>query len=57
MDSDDLDVDPAQFRQLFRELGAGRGRDALLFAGTISGDGRGISTGTAGSPPPRPARR
>ena len=25
------------FRQLFRELGAGRGRDALLFAGTISG--------------------
>ena len=47
MDSDDLDADPAQFRQLFRELGAGRGRDALLFAGTISSDGRGDVGGTA----------
>ena len=36
VDSDDLDVDSAQFRQLFRDLGAGRGRDALLLAGTIS---------------------
>jgi LacI family repressor for deo operon, udp, cdd, tsx, nupC, and nupG len=36
IDSDFLDVDSPQFRKLFRELGAGRGRDALLFAGTIS---------------------
>ena len=43
IDSDELDADPAQFRQLFRELGAGRGRDALLFAGTISSDGHGMS--------------
>jgi DNA-binding LacI/PurR family transcriptional regulator len=35
-DSDFSDVDSPQFRKLFRELGAGRGRDALLFAGTIS---------------------
>lgn len=36
VDSDFLEVDSPQFRMLFRELGAGRGRDALLFAGTIS---------------------
>jgi LacI family transcriptional regulator, repressor for deo operon, udp, cdd, tsx, nupC, and nupG len=36
VDSDFLDVDSVQFRKLFRELGAGRGRDALLFGGTIS---------------------
>jgi LacI family transcriptional regulator, repressor for deo operon, udp, cdd, tsx, nupC, and nupG len=36
VDSDFLDVDSPQFHKLFRELGAGRGRDALLFAGTIS---------------------
>jgi DNA-binding LacI/PurR family transcriptional regulator len=36
VDSDFLDVDSPPFRKLFRELGAGRGRDALLFAGTIS---------------------
>jgi LacI family transcriptional regulator, repressor for deo operon, udp, cdd, tsx, nupC, and nupG len=36
VDSDFLDVESPQFRKLFRELGAGRGRDALLFAGTIS---------------------
>ena len=35
---DDLDVDSATFRQLFGELGAGRGRDALLLAGTIPVD-------------------
>ena len=33
VDSDFLEVDSPQFRKLFRELGAGRGRDALLFAG------------------------
>jgi DNA-binding LacI/PurR family transcriptional regulator len=38
MNSDDLDVDSATFRQLFGELGAGRGRDALLLAGTIPVD-------------------
>jgi LacI family transcriptional regulator, repressor for deo operon, udp, cdd, tsx, nupC, and nupG len=36
VDSDFLDVESPMFRKLFRELGAGRGRDALLFAGTIS---------------------
>ncbi|HEV2930243.1 MAG TPA: LacI family DNA-binding transcriptional regulator, partial [Propionibacteriaceae bacterium] len=36
VDSDDLDVDSVTFRHLFGELGAGRGRDALLLAGTIS---------------------
>ena len=36
IDSDFLEVDSPQFRQLLGELGAGRGRDALLFAGTIS---------------------
>ena len=36
VDSDFLEVESPQFRKLFRELGAGRGRDALLFAGTIS---------------------
>ncbi len=36
VDSDFLDVESVQFRKLFRELGAGRGRDALLFGGTIS---------------------
>jgi DNA-binding LacI/PurR family transcriptional regulator len=38
VDSDFLEVDSPQFRKLFRELGAGRGRDALLFAGTIAGE-------------------
>ena len=38
VDSDHLEVDSAQFRRLFRELGAGRGRDALLFASNISVD-------------------
>lgn len=36
VDSDDLDTDSTTFRRLFGELGAGRGRDALLLAGTIS---------------------
>lgn len=36
IDSDYLDVHSPGFRQLFGELGAGRGRDALLFAGTVS---------------------
>ena len=36
VDSDDLDTDSATFRRLFGELGPGRGRDALLLAGTIS---------------------
>ena len=36
VDSDDLDPESATFRRLFGELGAGRGRDALLLAGTIS---------------------
>jgi LacI family transcriptional regulator, repressor for deo operon, udp, cdd, tsx, nupC, and nupG len=38
VDSDDLDVDSVTFRHLFGELGAGRGRDALLLAGTIPVD-------------------
>jgi LacI family transcriptional regulator, repressor for deo operon, udp, cdd, tsx, nupC, and nupG len=38
VNSDDLDVDSVTFRRLFGELGAGRGRDALLLAGTISNE-------------------
>jgi LacI family transcriptional regulator, repressor for deo operon, udp, cdd, tsx, nupC, and nupG len=38
VNSDDLDVDSVTFRRLFGELGAGRGRDALLLAGTIPVD-------------------
>ena len=33
IDSDFLEVGSAQFERLFRQLGAGRSRDALLFAG------------------------
>jgi LacI family repressor for deo operon, udp, cdd, tsx, nupC, and nupG len=36
VDSDYLEVDSPQFAQLLRELGVGRGRDALLYAGTVS---------------------
>ena len=57
VDSDFLEVDSPQFRTLFRELGAGRGRDALLFAGTISverteesADSARVPVSAAGSP-------
>jgi LacI family transcriptional regulator, repressor for deo operon, udp, cdd, tsx, nupC, and nupG len=50
VDSDFLDVDSPQFRKLFRELGAGRGRDALLFAGTISVERNEESTDSARVP-------
>lgn len=50
VDSDDLDVDSPQFRDLFRELGAGRGRDALLFAGTISVEQHGSTADSARVP-------
>ncbi|HEU5484135.1 MAG TPA: LacI family DNA-binding transcriptional regulator, partial [Microlunatus sp.] len=36
IDSDFLQIDSEQFAKLFRQLGAGRSRDALLFAGTTS---------------------
>lgn len=36
IDSDFLQIDSEQFARLFRQLGAGRSRDALLFAGTMS---------------------
>lgn len=36
MDSDFLALDSLEFRRLFDELGDGRGRDALLFAGTFA---------------------
>ena len=46
IDSDFLQIDSEQFARLFRQLGAGRSRDALLFAGTTSipddGDGRAL---------------
>ena len=48
VDSDDLDPESATFRRLFGELGAGRGRDALLLAGTIS-----IEEPAAGQDPAR----
>lgn len=50
VDSDFLEVDSPQFRKLFRELGAGRGRDALLFAGTISTERDEQNTDTAQVP-------
>jgi LacI family transcriptional regulator, repressor for deo operon, udp, cdd, tsx, nupC, and nupG len=50
VDSDFLDVESPQFRKLFRELGAGRGRDALLFAGTISVERHDESPGSATVP-------
>jgi LacI family transcriptional regulator, repressor for deo operon, udp, cdd, tsx, nupC, and nupG len=57
VDSDFLEVESPQFRKLFRELGAGRGRDALLFAGTISverheesPDSASVPVSAAGSP-------
>jgi len=50
IDSDFLEVDSPQFRKLFRELGAGRGRDALLFAGTISVERTEESTDSARVP-------
>ena len=50
VDSDYLEVDSPQFAQLLRELGVGRGRDALLYAGTYSiEDGTG-DAGTAHVP-------
>ncbi|HET9872924.1 MAG TPA: LacI family DNA-binding transcriptional regulator [Propionibacteriaceae bacterium] len=36
VDSDFLDIDSPAFHDLMLELGAGHGRDALLFAGTIA---------------------
>ncbi len=36
IDSDFLQIGSEQFARLFRQLGAGRSRDALLFAGTTS---------------------
>ena len=50
VDSDFLEMDSPQFRKLFRELGAGRGRDALLFAGTISVERSEDSTDSARVP-------
>jgi DNA-binding LacI/PurR family transcriptional regulator len=50
IDSDFLDVESGEFRKLFRELGAGRGRDALLFAGTISTEQSEDSTDSARVP-------
>jgi len=50
VDSDFLEVDSPQFRKLFRELGAGRGRDAILFAGTISTERTGDSADSARVP-------
>ena len=57
VNSDDLDIDSATFRHLFGELGAGRGRDALLLAGTISAEAFGgpqdsakVAASATGSP-------
>jgi LacI family repressor for deo operon, udp, cdd, tsx, nupC, and nupG len=40
IDSDFLEVGSEQFQRLFRQLGAGRSRDALLFAGITGGADR-----------------
>jgi DNA-binding LacI/PurR family transcriptional regulator len=55
-DSDLLQGDSEQFRRLFNELGAGRGRDALLFAGTNSDldPGEGSSASVPASAAGRP---
>jgi DNA-binding LacI/PurR family transcriptional regulator len=50
IDSDFLDVESGPFRSLLRELGAGRARDALLFAGNISVDADPDAGGTAHFP-------
>jgi LacI family transcriptional regulator, repressor for deo operon, udp, cdd, tsx, nupC, and nupG len=47
---DYLDVDSQDFRRLVSELGQGRGRDALLFAGNVADAERDNTTGTARVP-------
>jgi LacI family repressor for deo operon, udp, cdd, tsx, nupC, and nupG len=48
--ADYIDVDSPQFHDLFAELGGGRGRDALLFASTVSTEQPGSGTGVARVP-------
>jgi DNA-binding LacI/PurR family transcriptional regulator len=50
VDADYLDVESPQFLHLFAELGGGRGRDALLFAGTVSTEQRNANPGVARVP-------
>jgi len=49
-DSDYLDMESTQFLELFAELGGGRGRGALLFAGTVSTENRSENAGVARVP-------
>lgn len=50
MDSDFLDISSPDFARLVTELGQGRGRDALLFAGNVADPGRDNTSGVAGVP-------
>jgi LacI family repressor for deo operon, udp, cdd, tsx, nupC, and nupG len=50
VDSDFLEVDSPQFAHLLRELGTGRGRAALLYAGTISIEDESGDSGSAHVP-------
>ena len=47
---DYLDIDSPGFRRLVAELGQGRGRDALLFAGNVADSERDNTSGTARVP-------
>ena len=50
MGSDFLDIESAPFDRLVTELGQGRGRDALLFAGNVADPGRDNTSGLANVP-------
>ena len=50
MHDDYLDIASPSFRRLVSELGEGRGRDALLFAGNVADAERDNTTGTARVP-------
>ncbi|HEY5846873.1 MAG TPA: LacI family DNA-binding transcriptional regulator [Microlunatus sp.] len=50
MHEDYLDIASPNFRRLVSELGEGRGRDALLFAGNVADAERNNTTGTARVP-------
>ncbi len=50
MDSDYLDINSPAFGRLVTELGQGRGRDALLFAGNVADPRRDNTSGLAGVP-------
>ena len=56
LESDFLDIDSAPFSRLVTELGQGRGRDALLFAGNVADSGRDNTSGLASVPVSTPGQ-